>query len=81
MERAIKSRDIDLKERDRTLNQREAEVSAISDAVAQIQGMMDALSVRTEQAAQMAQAPRRVTIERGPDGRAIGARQELEVLG
>jgi hypothetical protein len=43
--------------------------------------MMDALSVRTEQAAQMAQAPRRVTIERGPDGRAIGARQELEVLG
>jgi len=78
MERAIKSRDIDLKERDRTLNQREAEVSAISDAVAQIQGMMDALSVRTEQAHQAATAPRRVTIERGPDGRAIGARQELE---
>lgn len=80
-ERQIKTRDIDLKERDRVMNQREAEVSAISEAVAQMQGMLDALSVRTEQAAQMAQAPRRVTIERGPDGRAIGARQELEALG
>ena len=80
-DRQIKSRDIDLKERDRTLNQREAEVSAISEAVAQMQGMLDALSVRTEQAHQMASAPRRVTIERGPDGRAIGARQELEALG
>jgi hypothetical protein len=54
------------------------EVTAISDAVAQMQGMLDALTVRHEQVAKLASAPRRVTIERGSDGRAIGARQELE---
>lgn len=77
-ERQIKMRGIDLQEREKAAEQGIAEVSAISEAVAQMQGMLDALSVRTEQAHQAATSPRRVTIERGPDGRAIGARQEME---
>lgn len=77
-DRQVKVRDIDLKERERSTEQAQGEVTAISDAVAQMQGMLDALTVRTEQAHKMATAPRRVTIERGPDGRAIAARQEME---
>lgn len=77
-DRGLKSRQIDADEREKAAQQQVNEVTAISDAVAQMQGMLDALTVRTEQAHKMATAPRRVTIERGPDGRAIGARQELE---
>lgn len=77
-ERGLKVRQIDADEREKEAERQVGEVTAISDAVAQMQGMLDALTVRTEQAHKMATAPRRVTIERGPDGRAIGARQELE---
>lgn len=77
-ERGLKTRQIDADEREKEAERQVGEVTAISDAVAQMQGMLDALTVRHEQVAKLASAPRRVTIERGPDGKAIGARQELE---
>lgn len=77
-ERGLKLRAMDLDEREKEAGRQIDEVTAISDAVAQVQGLLDALSMRVEQAHQVASAPRRVTIERGPDGRAIGARQVIE---
>lgn len=77
-ERGLKLRAMDLDEREKEAGRQIDEVTAISEAVAQVQGLLDALSMRVEQAHQVASAPRRVTIERGPDGRAIGARQVLE---
>jgi hypothetical protein len=77
-ERGLKVRAMDADEREKEAERQVGEVTAISDAVAQMQAMLDGLSARVDQAHQMAAAPRRVTIERGPDGRAIGARQVLE---
>ena len=80
-ERGLKSRQIDADEREKAAERQVGEVTAISDAVAQLQGTLDAVMMKADEAHKVASAPRRVTIERGPDGRAIGARQVLEDAG
>lgn len=47
------------------------DISAVQQSLEKMQAAIDAM-------AKSASAPRRVLIERGPDGRAIGARQEIE---
>lgn len=79
-ERGLKSRALDADEREKEAERQVGEVTAISDAVAQLQGTLDAVMMKADEAHKVASAPRRVTIERGPDGRAIGARQELEAV-
>ena len=49
------------------------DISAVQQSLEKMQAAIDAM-------AKSASAPRRVMIERGPDGRAIGARQEIEGL-
>ena len=77
-ERALKSRGLDLDERERRAERDYSEIQAIADALAQVQSGLDQVAQMSQQAMQVASAPRRVSIERGPDGRAIGARQVLE---
>jgi hypothetical protein len=79
-DRALKAQDIGLKAREASVNQEASEITAVQDAMAAIQQALDNVTQRVEDAHKVASAPRRVTIERGPDGRAIGARQELEGL-
>jgi hypothetical protein len=77
-ERALKARGMDVEARERQAQTGIDEVSAIAQALAQVQAGLDRVSQMSEQAIKTASAPRRVSIERGPDGRAIGARQVLE---
>jgi hypothetical protein len=77
-ERALKSRGMDMEARERNVQRDYSEIQALSGALAQVQAGLDQVAQMSERAMQVASAPRRVTIERGPDGRAIGARQEVE---
>jgi hypothetical protein len=77
-ERAMKSRGMDMEARERNVQRDYSEIQALSGALAQVQAGLDQVAQMSERAMQVASAPRRVTIERGPDGRAIGARQEVE---
>jgi tetratricopeptide (TPR) repeat protein len=77
-ERAMKSRGMDMEARERNVERDYSEIQALSGALAQVQAGLDHVAQMSERAMQVASAPRRVTIERGPDGRAIGARQEVE---
>ena len=79
-ERSIKLRALDADEREKAATRATGEVTAISDAIANMQGMLDAITAKADEAYRVASAPRKVTIERGPDGRAIGARQEVEAI-
>jgi hypothetical protein len=77
-EMALKSRGMDMEEREKRVERDYSEIQALSGALAQVQAGLDQVAQMSERAMQVASAPRRVTIERGPDGRAIGARQEVE---
>jgi len=77
-ERALKERGMNMEAREKNVNRDYSEIQALSTALAQVQAGMDQVAQMSEQAMKVASAPRRVTIERGPDGRAIGARQEVE---
>lgn len=79
-ERAFKAQDMGLKQREASAEREFADITAVQDAVAAIHGALDGIGKRVDDAHKVASAPRRVTIERGPDGRAIGARQELAGL-
>jgi len=80
VDKALRERDMGLKERQQKVEEGEGEISAIAEALAMMQETLDAVRTKAEEAHAVASAPRRVTIERGPDGRAIGARQELEAV-
>ena len=70
VEQALKHRAIDADEREKRAQRDTEGVTAISDAVANIQKALDAVH-------KAATAPRSITIKRGPDGRAESAVQEL----
>lgn len=76
---ALRERDVDLKERQQRVEQGESEYGALSQAIEAIGAALEKVRTTAEEARTVAAAPRRVTIERGPDGRAIGARQEVEM--
>lgn len=80
MEDALKERDLGLKERQQKVEEGENEFSALSEALGNIQKALDGVAETAAEAHRVASAPRRVTIERGADGRAIGARQEMEAM-
>lgn len=79
-DRALKEQDIGLKSREANMEREFADVTAVQDAVVKVMEQIEKIGTRVEDAHKAATAPRKVTIERGPDGRAIGARQELEGL-
>lgn len=72
---ALQSRQADTVEREKRLEREYADVTAVQDAVAQMQAALDAVRAEAVQTRKIASAPKRVTIQRGPDGRAIGAEQ------
>jgi hypothetical protein len=76
----LRSEDVAMKGREARMEREFADVSAVQEAMAMLAQQIDKIGTRVEDAHKAATSPRRVTIERGPDGRAIGARQELEGL-
>jgi hypothetical protein len=79
-DRALKSQDMGLKAREASAEREFADITATQNAILAISDALEGLAGDVAEAKTMASAPRRVTIERGPDGRAIGARQEVEGL-
>lgn len=73
IESMAKQASLGLEERFSVADREFKDLTAVQDALGQMQAALDAM-VQTQS------APRRVTIERGPDGRAIGAKQTLEGL-
>jgi len=79
-DRALKSQDMALKQREASAEKEYADITAVQDAVTAISDALAKVQEGVEEAKRTASAPRRVTIERGPDGRAVGARQEMEAV-
>jgi hypothetical protein len=77
---ALKSQDADVARREKQSEREFADISAAQEQVAAVQKQLDGLVGAVEEARKLAAAPRKVTLERGPDGRAISARQEVEAL-